>query len=167
MFLLKRMPKRRINHFWNPCRRSSARSESRSRSCHFIKKNSSWITPGRESTVLMKPAVFYYHVRKFFAKIPTWWLKLIFSRKKEFPKGLMGHVECSFNMPAELFAGFAQSIKKFSQLTQYCSAHSKTLSGWSSALTNQQNFFTKPGILSSKVPKWWIFQANRANRFCL
>ena len=38
MFLLKRMPKTRKNHFWNPCRRSSARSESRSRSCHFIKK---------------------------------------------------------------------------------------------------------------------------------
>ena len=79
------MPKTRINHFWNPCRRSSARRESRSRSCHF-KKISSWITPGRESSVLMKPPVFSYHVRKFFAKIPTWWLKLIFSREKNSQK---------------------------------------------------------------------------------
>ena len=41
----------------------------------------------------MKPPVFSYHVRKFFAKIPTWWLKFIFSRKKDFPKGLMGHLK--------------------------------------------------------------------------
>ena len=38
MFLLKTLPKTRTNYFWNPCRRYSARSESRSRSCHFIKK---------------------------------------------------------------------------------------------------------------------------------
>ena len=55
-------------------------------------KISSWLTPGRESSVLMKPPVFSYHVRKFFAKIPTTWLKFIISRKKKFPKGLMGHL---------------------------------------------------------------------------
>ena len=38
IFLLETLPKTRTNYFWNPCRRSSARSESRSRSCHFIKK---------------------------------------------------------------------------------------------------------------------------------
>ena len=40
----------------------------------------------------MKPPVFSYHVRKCFAKIPTWWLKFIISRRKKFPKGLMGHL---------------------------------------------------------------------------
>ena len=82
-FLLKTLPKTRKSHFLNPCRRSSARNESRSRSCHF-KKNSSYITPGRESSVLMKPPVFSYHVRKLFTKIPTWYLKFIFSRNKKF-----------------------------------------------------------------------------------
>ena len=145
MFLLKTLPKTRTNYFWNPCRRYSARSESRSRSRHLIKKTS-WITPGRESSVLMKTPVFSYHVRKFFAKIPTWWMKFDFSRKKNFPKGLTGHVECSFNIPAELSAGCSKSIKKFSLLKKYCSAHSKTLSGWNSALTNQQFFSRNPEI---------------------
>ena len=40
----------------------------------------------RESSVLLKTPVFSYHVRKFFAKIPTWWLKFIFPRKKNSQK---------------------------------------------------------------------------------
>ena len=47
MFPLKTLPKLRTNHFLNPCRRSSARSESRSRSCHF-KRNFFLMTyPGK------------------------------------------------------------------------------------------------------------------------
>ena len=41
---------------------------------------------GRESSVLMKTSVSSYHLRKFFAKIPTWWLKLLFSRQKNSQK---------------------------------------------------------------------------------
>ena len=49
-------------------------------------KTSSWISPGRESSFLMKPPVFSYHVWKVVAKIPTWWLKFFFSQKKNSQK---------------------------------------------------------------------------------
>ena len=49
----------------------------------FLKENfSSWLTPGRESPVLMKPPVLSYHVLKFLAEIPTWWKKFINFGKK-------------------------------------------------------------------------------------
>ena len=113
-FLVKTMLRTLRNQFWNSCCRSSARSESRSRSCHF-KDISSRLTPGRECSVLIKPPVLSYHVLKFLAKIPTrWQMFILLSEKFFFPKGLMGHVECTFNNPAEEAIGCTRSIRNFS-----------------------------------------------------
>ena len=168
MFLLKRMPKTHINHFWNLCQMSSARRESRARSSHVQRKKLPHdLARGQREFSFDEDASFFLQFAEAFRQNPNMMTEIFIFLPKKLPKCLVGHVECSFNIPAELLPDVHNPSRNFHCSKNIVPLIAKTLSGWSSALTNQQNFFTKSGILSSKVPKWWIFQANRPNRFCL